>query len=85
MSGEVHIQLLSRGDTSEVGSYVPCSRLRDVMCGEVRGWRITCVGLWAGRSVKQDYEWEVRRGRTTSGQVRVSITFPSSRLTFCVN
>ena len=26
MSGEVHIQLLSHGDTSEVGSYVPCSR-----------------------------------------------------------
>jgi len=26
MSGEVHIKLLSRGDTSEVGSYVPCSR-----------------------------------------------------------
>ena len=26
MSGEVHIKLLSREDTSEVGSYVPCSR-----------------------------------------------------------
>ena len=26
MSREVHIQLLSRGDTSEVGSYVSCSR-----------------------------------------------------------
>ncbi|QCE14852.1 hypothetical protein DEO72_LG11g1858 [Vigna unguiculata] len=53
---EVHIQLLSRGDTSEVGSYVPCSRLRDAMCGKVRGWWITCVGLRAGRSVEQDYE-----------------------------
>jgi len=31
------MQLLSCGDTSEVGSYVPCSQLRDVVCGEVRG------------------------------------------------
>jgi len=94
MSGEVHIQLLSRGDTSEVGSYVPCSRLRDATCREVRGWWITCVGLRAGRSIKQDYERggsccrttsrEVRRGRTRSGQVRVSIIFPSPRLTSCV-
>jgi len=52
MSGEVHIQLLSRGDKSEVGSYVLCPRLRDVACGEVRGWWITCVGLRAGRSVE---------------------------------
>jgi len=37
MSREVHIQLLSRGDTSVVGSYVSCSRLRDAVCGEVRG------------------------------------------------
>jgi len=50
MSEEVHIQLLSRGDRSDVGSYVPCSR------GEIRGWWITCVGLRAGRSVEQDYE-----------------------------
>jgi len=35
MSGEVHIMLLSCGDTSEVGSYVPCSHLRDAACGEV--------------------------------------------------
>jgi len=56
MNGEVRIQLLSREDTSEVGSYVPCSRLRDAMCGEVRGWWITCVGLRASRSVQQDYE-----------------------------
>jgi len=56
MSGEAHIQLLSRGDTSEVGSYVPCSRSRDATCEEVRGWWITCVGLRAGRSVEQDYE-----------------------------
>jgi len=56
MSGEVHIQLLSRGDTSEVGSYVPCSRLRDAACGEVRGWWITYVGLRTGRSIEQDYE-----------------------------
>ena len=33
MSVEVHIQILSHGDTSEVGSYVPCSRLRDATCG----------------------------------------------------
>jgi len=56
MSGEVHIQLLSRRDTSEVGLYVPCSRLRDAACGEVRGWWITCVGLRVGRSVEQDYK-----------------------------
>jgi len=56
MSREVHIQLLSCGDTSEVGSYVPCSHLRDATCGEVWGWWITCVGLWAGMSVEQDYE-----------------------------
>jgi len=55
MSGEVHILLLSCGDTSEVGSYVPCSDLRDVACG-VHSWWITCVGLRAGRSVVQDYE-----------------------------
>jgi len=36
MGGEVHIQLLSCGDTSEVGSYVMCSYLRDVVCEEVR-------------------------------------------------
>jgi len=58
MSGEVHIQLLSREDTSEVGLYVSCSRLRDAACGEVRGWWITCVGLRTGRSVEQDYERE---------------------------
>jgi len=56
MRREVHIQLLSCGDTSEVGSYVSCSHLRDAACGEVRGWWITYVGLWAGRSVDQDYE-----------------------------
>jgi len=59
MSGKVHILLLSCGDTSEVGSYVLCSHLRDVACGEVRSLWITCVGLRAGRSVEQDYE---RRG-----------------------
>ena len=36
MSGEVHTDLLSCGDTSEVGSYDPCSQLRDVVCGDVR-------------------------------------------------
>jgi len=56
MSGEVYIQILSHKDTSEVGSYVLCSRLRDATCGEVWGWWITCVGLRAGRSVEQDYE-----------------------------
>jgi len=35
MSGEVHILILSCGDTSEVGSYVLCSLLRDAACGEV--------------------------------------------------
>jgi len=58
MSEEVHIQLLSCGDTSEVGSHVPCSHLGDVVCGEVHSWWITCVGLWASRSVEQDYEWK---------------------------
>jgi len=57
MSGEVHIHLLLCGDTSEVGSYVSCSHLRDVVCEEVRSWWITCVGLRAGRSVEQDHEW----------------------------
>jgi len=56
MSGEVHILLLSCEDTSEVGSYVSYSYLRDVACGEVRIWWITCVGLRAGRSVELDYE-----------------------------
>jgi len=56
MSREVHIQLLLCWDTSEVGSYVSCSHLRDVACGEVRSWWITCVGLRVGRSVEQDYE-----------------------------
>jgi len=56
MSEEVHIQLLSCRDTSEVGLYVPCSHLRDVAYGEVRSWCITCVGLQAGRSIEQDYE-----------------------------
>jgi len=56
MSGEVHIQLLSRGDTSEVGSYVPCSRGEMPRAGRYVGWWITCVGLWAGRPVEQDYE-----------------------------
>jgi len=56
MSVEVHILLLSCEDTSEVGSYVPCSHLRDAASGEVRSWWITCVGLQAGRSVELDYE-----------------------------
>jgi len=56
MSGEVHIHVLSCGDMSEVGSYVPCSHLRDVAWGEVGNWGITCVGLWAGRSIEQHYE-----------------------------
>ena len=56
MSGEVHILLLSYRDTSEVGSYVSCSHLRDVAFEEVRSWKITYVGLRTGRSVEQDYE-----------------------------
>jgi len=56
MSGEIHIQLLSCEDTSEVGSYISCSHLRDVACEEVCSWRITYVGLWASRSVEQVYE-----------------------------
>ena len=52
MSEEVHTRLLSYGDMSEVGSYVPCSQLRDAACGEVRSLRITCVGLRAGRPVE---------------------------------
>ena len=85
MSGEVHIQLLSCEHMSEVGSYVPCSHLRDAACGEVRSWWITCVGLRVGRSVEQDYEREVRRGRTTSGHDRVSIINPESKVNYlCV-
>ena len=68
MSGEVHTRLLSCGDTSEVGSYVPCSQLRDAACGEVRSLWITCV----------------RRGKTTSGQVRVSIRNSESMTNFVV-
>ena len=56
MSGEIHIQVLSCEDMSEVGSYVSCLHLRDAACGEVRSWWITCVGLRAGRFVEQDYE-----------------------------
>jgi len=56
MSEEVHILLLSCGDMSKVGLYVPCSHLRDAACEEVRSWWITCVGLRAGRFVEQDYE-----------------------------
>ena len=56
MSGEVPILLLSCGDTSEVGSYILCSHLRDAACGEVRSWWITCVGLRAGGSIELDYE-----------------------------
>jgi len=52
MNGEVHTQLLSCEDTSEVGSYVLCSHLRDAACEEVRSWWITCVGLRTGRSVE---------------------------------
>ena len=33
MSGEVHTLLLSYEDTSEVGSYVLYSQLRDAACG----------------------------------------------------
>jgi len=57
MSEEVHIQLLPCGDISEVGSYVLSSHLRDVACGEVRSWWITCVAIRASRSVELDYEW----------------------------
>ena len=56
MSGEVHILLLSCRDTSEVGSYVSCPHLRDVVCGKVRSWWITCVGLQADKSIEQDYD-----------------------------
>ena len=56
MRGEVHIQLLSCGDTNEVGSYVPCSHLRDATCREVRSWWIMCVALRVDRSVELDYE-----------------------------
>jgi len=46
MSMEVHIILLSCGDTSEVGSYVPCSHLRDAACGRyvVGGSRVLDYG-----------------------------------------
>ena len=47
MSGKVHIQLLSRGDTSEVGSYVPCSRLEMSRAGR----------YGAGGSHMLDYGW----------------------------
>jgi len=56
MSGKVHILLLSYGDTSEVGSYVPCSHLRDAACVEVRSSWITCVAQQVDRFVEQDYE-----------------------------
>jgi len=62
MSGEVHIQLLSCGNTSDVGSYVPCSHLRDAMCREICSWWITCVELRAGRSIEQDYECNIPYG-----------------------
>jgi len=58
MSGEVHILLLSCGDTNEVGSYVPCSHLRDAASREVRSWWITCDEVRAGRSVDLDCEQE---------------------------
>ena len=74
--------LLSCGDTNEVGSYVLCSHLRDAAWREVRSWWITCVGLRAGRSVEQDYEQEVRRGRTTSRQVCVSIINPETKANY---
>jgi len=47
MSREVHIQLLSCGDTSEVGSYVSCSHLRYA----------TCMRYVAGGSHVLDYGW----------------------------
>ena len=50
MSGEVHILLLSCGDTSEVGSYVPCSHLRDATCGEVCSWWIRVLDYERGGS-----------------------------------
>jgi len=65
MSEEIHIQLLSRGDTSEVSSYVPCSRLRDAMCVRygvggshvwTTGGQVCRAGLRVGRFVEQDYE-----------------------------
>ena len=55
------------------------------------GGQVRRAGLRAGRFVEWDYErggsssrttsGEVRRGRTTSGQVHVSIIFLSPRLT----
>jgi len=56
----------------------------DHMCWRMGG-QVRRVGLRVGRFVEQDYEREVRRGRTTSEQVRVSIIFPSPRLTIYVN
>jgi len=52
MSGEVHTRLLSCGDTSEVGSCVSCSQLKDAGYGEERSLWITCVGLRTSRSVE---------------------------------
>jgi len=78
MSGEVHTQLLSCGDTNEVGSYVPCSHLRDAECGRyvVGGSRVLDYGRASPYS--RTTSGEVCRGKTTSGQVRVSIMNPKS-------
>jgi len=34
-----------------------CSHLRVVASGKVHSCWITCVKVWAGRSVELDYEW----------------------------
>ena len=56
MSVEVHIKLLSRGDTSGEVRMFRAHVERCHVRGRNGGWWITCVGLRAGRSVEQDYE-----------------------------
>ncbi|QCD87173.1 hypothetical protein DEO72_LG3g1707 [Vigna unguiculata] len=86
-------------DAADYGFFVCCVQAKllhldqGMLCHERLG--ITCVGLRAGRSVEQDYEregshsrttsGEVRRGRTTSYQVRVSIINLESKANYlCV-
>ncbi|QCE04094.1 hypothetical protein DEO72_LG8g2127 [Vigna unguiculata] len=72
---QVRISLVCAGTDAPPGgkldTYVPCSRLRDATCGEVRGWWITCARLRAGRSVEQDYERGDRVIRYTGAGVEI--------------
>jgi len=73
MSEEVHINDTLVWGYKRGGSYVKCSHLRVVVCGEVRSWMDHACWTTGREFVELNYERGGSSSWTTSRQVRGSI------------